>query len=86
MATQVDLDTLIDSSRLGGFQRGVIALCAIMVMIDGFDTQVIGMVAPAMAASWHTAPAAFGIVFATGLFGGLIGVLALGTAADQLGR
>jgi AAHS family 4-hydroxybenzoate transporter-like MFS transporter len=86
MATQLDLDTLIDSSRVGSFQRVVIALCAIMVMIDGFDTQVIGMVAPAMATSWHIAPPAFGIVFATGLFGGLIGVLALGTAADQLGR
>ena len=57
-----------------------------MVMIDGFDTQVIGMVAPAIAASWHVGPAAFGAVFGFGLFGGLIGVLALGTASDRFGR
>jgi MFS transporter, AAHS family, 4-hydroxybenzoate transporter len=83
---QANLDWLIDSSRLGMFHRVVIALCAVMVMIDGFDTQVIGMVAPAIAASWHVAPAAFGAVFGIGLFGGLIGVLALGTASDRFGR
>lgn len=57
-----------------------------MVMIDGFDTQVIGMVAPAIAATWHIAPAAFGRVFAVGLLGGLIGVLTLGPAGDRFGR
>ena len=71
---------------MGSFHRVVIALCALMVMIDGFDTQVIGMVAPAIAASWHVTPAAFGAVFGIGLFGGLIGVLALGTASDRFGR
>jgi AAHS family 4-hydroxybenzoate transporter-like MFS transporter len=71
---------------VGSFHRVVIALCALMVMIDGFDTQVIGMVAPAIAASWHVAPASFGAVFGIGLFGGLIGVLALGTASDRFGR
>ena len=83
---QADLDGLIDSSPVGSFHRVVIALCALMVMIDGFDTQVIGMVAPAIAASWHVAPASFGAVFGIGLFGGLIGVLALGTASDRFGR
>ena len=83
---QADLDSLIDSSPVGSFHRVVVALCALMVMIDGFDTQVIGMVAPAIAASWHVAPASFGAVFGIGLFGGLIGVLALGTASDRFGR
>jgi MFS transporter, AAHS family, 4-hydroxybenzoate transporter len=86
MSGAVDLATLLDSAPLGDFQIGVVALCAVMVMIDGFDTQVIGMVAPAIASSWHIAPAAFGSVFALGLFGGLIGVLALGPAGDRLGR
>jgi AAHS family 4-hydroxybenzoate transporter-like MFS transporter len=86
VAAETDLDAVIDSSRLGRFQVLVIALCAIMVMIDGFDTQVIGMVAPAIAADWHIAPASFGAVFGIGLFGGLIGVLTLGSAGDRFGR
>jgi AAHS family 4-hydroxybenzoate transporter-like MFS transporter len=86
MAADADLDEVIDSSRLGRFQILVIALCALMVMIDGFDTQVIGMVAPSIAAAWHVPPAAFGPVFALGLFGGLIGVVTLGSASDRFGR
>jgi AAHS family 4-hydroxybenzoate transporter-like MFS transporter len=86
MAAEADLDAVIDSGRLGRFQLLVIALCALMVMIDGFDTQVIGMVAPSIAAAWHVAPAAFGPVFGLGLFGGLIGVVTLGSAGDRFGR
>jgi MFS transporter, AAHS family, 4-hydroxybenzoate transporter len=86
MAVASDLDCVIDSSRLGRFQIVVVALCALMVMIDGFDTQVIGMVAPSIAAAWHIAPASFGAVFGMGLFGGLIGVLTLGSAGDRFGR
>jgi MFS transporter, AAHS family, 4-hydroxybenzoate transporter len=86
MAAAADLDAVIDSSRLGRFQLLVIALCALMVMIDGFDTQVIGMVAPSIAAAWHVAPAAFGPVFGMGLFGGLLGVVTLGSASDRFGR
>ena len=74
MAAEADLDEVIDSSRLGRFQLLVIVLCALMVMIDGFDTQVIGMVAPSIATAWHVPPVAFGPVFGLGLFGGLIGV------------
>jgi MFS transporter, AAHS family, 4-hydroxybenzoate transporter len=47
---------------------------------------VIGMVAPAIAASWRVTPASFGAVFGLGLFGGLIGALTLGSAGDRLGR
>jgi MFS transporter, AAHS family, 4-hydroxybenzoate transporter len=86
LGAETDLDAVIDSSRLGRFQVLVITLCAIMVMIDGFDTQVIGMVAPSIAADWHIAPASFGPVFGIGLFGGLIGVLTLGSAGDRFGR
>ncbi|MDB6156337.1 MAG: transporter, family, 4-hydroxybenzoate transporter [Gammaproteobacteria bacterium] len=86
MTAEADLDGVIDSSRLGRFQGLVIALCALMVMIDGFDTQVIGMVAPSIAAAWNVPSAAFGPVFGLGLFGGLLGVVILGSASDRFGR
>ena len=82
----LDLDEIIDSSRVAGLQIMVMALCAAVAMLDGFDTQAIAFVAPAIAASWHVDPAAFGPVFGAGLFGGLIGALALGRAGDRFGR
>jgi AAHS family 4-hydroxybenzoate transporter-like MFS transporter len=69
-----------------GRQAAVIGLCALMAMIDGLDTQTIGLVAPAIASDWHVAPAAFGPVFGSSLFSGMIGALLLGQAADRFGR
>jgi AAHS family 4-hydroxybenzoate transporter-like MFS transporter len=81
-----DLDTVIDSAKLGPFQLCVIVLCALVAMIDGFDTQVIGMVAPAIATDWAIPPHSFGLVFSSGLFSGMIGAFLLGQAGDRWGR
>lgn len=86
MRSRADLDTVIDSARLGPFQVSVIVLCALVAMIDGFDTQVIGLVAPAIAVDWKISPALFGPVFGAGLFGGMIGAFLLGQAGDRWGR
>ncbi|HKC58854.1 MAG TPA: MFS transporter [Myxococcales bacterium] len=85
MAT-VDVQALIDSRRLGGFQVLVTALCALIVLIDGFDTQAIGYVAPAIVRSWHVDRAALTPVFSAGLFGLMLGALAFGPIADRIGR
>ncbi len=38
-----------------------------MIMIDGYDLQSIGYVAPEIARAWSLDIAAFGVVFAAGL-------------------
>ena len=37
----LDVTSFIDARKVGGFQLAVIALCAAVVFIDGFDTQAI---------------------------------------------
>jgi AAHS family 4-hydroxybenzoate transporter-like MFS transporter len=76
----------IDSRPLSPFQILIVAHCAIVAMIDGFDTQAIALAAPQIAASWKVMPAAFGGVFAAGLLGSLIGAMVFGVAADRFGR
>jgi MFS transporter, AAHS family, 4-hydroxybenzoate transporter len=44
----------------------VIVPCALVAMIDGFDTQAIGLVAPDIAADWGVNPATFGLCSASG--------------------
>ena len=86
MASPVGFDSVLDSSRLGGFRLGVIVSCALVAMIDGFDTQAIGLVAPDIAADWGVNAATFGLVFGIGLFGGLIGAFLFGLTSDRYGR
>ena len=85
MAT-VNVQEIIDSRKLSRFQILVTALCALIVLIDGFDTQAIGYVAPAIARSWQVNRTALGPVFSAGLAGLMIGALAFGPIADRVGR
>jgi AAHS family 4-hydroxybenzoate transporter-like MFS transporter len=82
----LDLETLVDTSPLGGQQLLIFGLCALVAMIDGFDTQSIGLVAPVIATAWRVKASTFGVVFGAGLFGSLIGAFLFGVAADRVGR
>jgi MFS transporter, AAHS family, 4-hydroxybenzoate transporter len=86
MSQAIKHDGASPPGRITGRQAAVIGLCGLMAMIDGLDTQTIGLVAPAIASNWHVAPAAFGPVFGSSLFAGMLGALLLGQAADRLGR
>jgi MFS transporter, AAHS family, 4-hydroxybenzoate transporter len=77
---------LIDERPLSGFQIMTISLCGVVLLLDGFDTQCIGFLAPAIAQELGLAMKAFGPVFSAGLFGLMIGALGSGLIADRVGR
>jgi AAHS family 4-hydroxybenzoate transporter-like MFS transporter len=83
---KLSLELIVDSSPLGRGQVMIIVICALIAVVDGFDTQSIALVAPAIAAAWHAAPSRFGMVFGAGQFGGLIGALVFGICGDRFGR
>ena len=85
-STLVDVPELIDQQRVSRFQLRVLLLCAAVVLMDGFDAQAIGYVAPALSKAWNLKPGALMNVFAAGLFGLMLGALILGPVADRVGR
>src|SRR5277367_863261 len=85
-APVVDLVDFIDRQPIGGFQIRLLLTCAAVLFLDGFDTQAIGYVAPALAKEWSLSKAALGPVFSAGLFGRMIGALVFGPLADRVGR
>jgi MFS transporter, AAHS family, 4-hydroxybenzoate transporter len=82
----VDVADFIDQQPVGGFQLKLLLLCAAVLFLDGFDTQAIGYVAPALAKEWGLTRSALGPVFSAGLFGLMIGALLFGPLADRIGR
>src|ERR1700738_5035806 len=82
----IDVADFIDQQPVGAFQIKLLATCAAVLFLDGFDTQAIGFVAPALAKEWGLSKGALGPVFSAGLFGLMIGALLFGPLADRIGR
>lgn len=61
-------------------------LCALAVMMDGFDAQAMGFVAPALLAEWHITRVVLSPILSSGLVGMLAGALLFGPIGDRLGR
>ncbi|MHA7685687.1 MFS transporter [Cupriavidus sp. PET2-C1] len=81
------------STSLAGTQMATRAVpgevafwCALVALLDGFDTQAIAYVAPVLAEAWRIPAASFGMVFAAGLLGLTVGTLFVGPYADKIGR
>lgn len=77
---------VVDNRPVGRLQYEVIALCVLVAVLDGFDTQIIGFLVTAISSTLGVTPQALAPVFAVGLFGLMLGALLLAPMADRLGR
>ena len=82
----LDLRQFLDGHAFSRYQALVIGLCVLVVLVEGFDAQAMGYVAPAVSRQLHIARAALGPVLSSGLLGMMLGALALGPIGDRIGR
>ncbi|ANO52985.1 hypothetical protein BA177_04170 [Woeseia oceani] len=76
----------LGESEFSFYQLRAIIICFLIAALDGFDTQSIAFVAPALRHLWEIAPEQFGPLFAAGLIGTMIGAVILSSLADRFGR
>jgi len=85
-ASTINIGELLGNSRIGPLQVQVFILCMICLIMDGFDVQAMGYVAPAVVEDWGISRALLGPVFSAANFGVLIGSLVFSVVADKIGR
>jgi len=75
--------SMVEPSAL---QVRVFVLCALIVLLDGYDLQAMGLVVPALAGAWHLAPVAFTLAQTASLLGLGLGSAFIAPFGDRLGR
>ena len=81
-----DISKFIDDRPLSAYQIRILMTCFLVMLLDGFDMQVIGLALPALARDWGLSPRDFGLALTAGPVGMVIGAAILGPLADRFGR
>jgi MFS transporter, AAHS family, 4-hydroxybenzoate transporter len=84
--TEVNVSAVIDAGSLNRYQIGVFFLCGLFLIMDGFDVQSMGYVAPAIITDWKIEREALTPIFMSGLLGLFIGSMVFGMVGDRIGR
>jgi AAHS family 4-hydroxybenzoate transporter-like MFS transporter len=84
--TVINVGQILDDSKLNKISLSVIILCGLVMIMDGYDYQVISVAAPMIMKEWHLNTDSFGFVFSAAFFGYLFGAIASGTLSDIIGR
>src|SRR5271157_2944714 len=82
----IDVTKLIDGSGLSQPQIIVVLLCGLVAILDGADSTAIAIAAATIADLLNFPMSAFGLIFAAGTLGAMMGAMTLGPLADRYGR
>jgi AAHS family 4-hydroxybenzoate transporter-like MFS transporter len=86
MSTHLSIPDLIDNTRLSAFQWRVFALCFLVAILDGFDTQAIAFTGPSIIQAFGLGPGALAPILTAGIIGMVLGAMSLGLLGDKFGR
>ncbi len=80
------LEELIDRLPMSRIQVCTAMLCAMVLLVDGYDIQVMALAVPTLAHGWSLPPASFGLALSAVVIGISIGSGLVGPLGDRFGR
>jgi MFS transporter, AAHS family, 4-hydroxybenzoate transporter len=86
VTSAIDVGQIIDDSKLNKVSVRVILLCGLIMIMDGYDFQLMAVAAPTIMKEWNVPTDSFGIVFSAVGFGYLFGAIICGALSDLIGR
>src|SRR6267154_4159078 len=81
-----DVPPFINSRPIGAVQYGIVVLCALVMFLDGLDTQAISYMAPMISKEWGLSREVLGPIFSSALTGLMFGYLVLSPLSDRFGH
>ncbi|HEX7076710.1 MAG TPA: MFS transporter [Hyphomicrobiaceae bacterium] len=85
-ARKLNISDLIDNNKVSRFQIMLFVLCAMSLIMDGFDVQAMGYVAPEVIRELGMSGGQLGSILAAANVGVLVGSLFFTMLADKIGR
>lgn len=82
----LDVNEVIDGARFTRFHWMVMCLCALLLIFDGYDLFIYGVVLPVLMQQWQLTPVQAGALGSYALFGMMFGAFVFGPLADRIGR
>jgi AAHS family benzoate transporter-like MFS transporter len=83
---KIDINQLIDEARFNPFHWRVLFWATLILIFDGYDLVIYGVVLPPLMQEWGLTPVQAGTLGSCALFGMMFGALILGPLADKIGR
>lgn len=83
---KIDSNEVIDQATFNRFHWSVVWVCALLLIFDGYDLFIYGVVLPVLMDEWGLSPVQAGALGSYALFGMMLGAFVFGPLADRIGR
>lgn len=83
---KIDVHKMVDEARFNSFHWKVLFWCALIIIFDGYDLVIYGVVLPVLMKEWNLTPVEAGTLGSYALFGMMFGALIFGPMSDRFGR
>ncbi|SFH32191.1 MFS transporter [Modicisalibacter xianhensis] len=82
----IDVNDVVDNARFTPFHWNVLFWCTLVIIFDGYDLVIYGVVLPLLMEQWQLSPMVAGLLGSSALFGMMFGAMSFGTLSDKWGR